>query len=692
MHTKQKQINIQKNENKPEIICNKVSKRFLLLSESVALGLEPEPRLDDFKIKKELGKGSFGQVFLAEHLKTKANYAIKAIDKRIKNNEEGIPYFRREIEIMNKIKHPNCVRFFGNFEDEKYCYFIMEYASKGNLYDLIQKNKKAGLDKVLVAKIIRELINTIHYLHSLNPPIIHRDIKPENILLTNENKIKLTDFGWANYMNDKDEKRNTLCGTPLYLAPEMIDNTGHGKPVDIWCIGVLLFELLAGFPPFYYETREALLKNIMKLHILWPKYPKKEIDSDAKDLISKILKLDPNKRISLEEMIKHPFFTRNCPEYPAFLEKTPLYENKPYIISKNIPADDLPIISKKIKINGVPKSQIKRMDTSPKHISPRIYNRNKNFNINYSNNNYTNIEENENTENKIDKGKYFNDEEKKILINNKSATNFFPKNKTYKKKINKYSDKKMEILLEKIKEYEKKDKENQTIINELSLKNKNLIEGNLTLNNKLKEMEEILKEKEEELKDKDCQIKILRSKKILLNYKNNYLNNISQNSDNEDNNYNCVNTKQNSYTSRTPDVSKRKKRIPITANVSHRKKYLINNNNIINKTNSGKFIQEGNDSYDISGKSTKINSLDSQEIDKLKRELKEEKEKHENELNALIKEIKSLKNENKNIKEKDKNEIIKLTQNLTENKKEIKKWKTKYKELEKIINDNNNDC
>ena len=111
------------------------------------------------------------------------NYAIKVIDKKNKANIEGKPYFRREIEIMYKIRHQNCVRLFGNFEDDNYCYFIMEYVPNGNLYTLLTSNRITGINIYIVASIMRQLISAIYYLHNLNPPIIHRDIKPENILL-----------------------------------------------------------------------------------------------------------------------------------------------------------------------------------------------------------------------------------------------------------------------------------------------------------------------------------------------------------------------------------------------------------------------------------------------------------------------------------------------------------------------------
>ena len=320
------------NENS-NIKINNVINRFLPISESVIKGLEPESKIDDFKILKLLGKGSFGKVLLSEHKKTKVKYAIKLIDKMDKNNLEGKPYFRREIEIMYKLHHPNCIKLYNHFEDEYYCYFIMEYLQNGNLYDLLKNspNKILPIDKV--SHIIKQLICSIYYLHNMNPPIIHRDIKPENILLDNNNIIKLTDFGWSNYIN-LTEVRNTFCGTPLYLAPEIIIGSGHDYKVDIWCIGVIIFELLIGRIPFIGKDRNTLMSNIVNGRICWDN----NIDIDAKDLISKILIVDPNLRISLEEMIKHNFIRKFCGNCDLDLVKPSNFDfYEPYIISKDTP-------------------------------------------------------------------------------------------------------------------------------------------------------------------------------------------------------------------------------------------------------------------------------------------------------------------------------------------------------------------
>jgi len=324
--------------NKIEI--NNVKNRFLPISESVAKGLEPEAKITDFQIIKELGAGSFGHVYLVTHKATKAQYAIKAIDKRNKANQEEKPYFRREIEVMYKIHHPNVVKLYGHFEDNNYCYFIMEYISKGNVYGLIPQDKKKRLNTQVVASLMKDVISAVYYLHNMKPIIIHRDIKPENVLLAEGLVAKLTDFGWSNYMQE-DEKRTTVCGTPIYLAPEIIKEEGHDEKVDIWCIGVLCFELITGNVPFQGSDIDTLKDNILHLKIAWPK----DINIDAKNLIKKILKSDPSSRISLEEMLQHPFFTKYFPNaVKSLIKPDENAEYKPFIISKDNPKTWDPLV------------------------------------------------------------------------------------------------------------------------------------------------------------------------------------------------------------------------------------------------------------------------------------------------------------------------------------------------------------
>ena len=336
-----------------KIQINNVKNRFLPIPESVTKCLEPEPKITDFQITKELGAGSFGHVYLVSHKTTKAQYAIKAIDKRNKANQSEKPYFRREIEVMYKIHHPNVVKLYGHFEDNNYCYFIMEYIAKGNIFNLIPHDNKKRLNVKVVASLMKDVISAVYYLHHMKPIIIHRDIKPENVLLGDGLVAKLTDFGWSNYMQE-DEKRKTVCGTPIYLAPEIIKEEGHDEKVDIWCIGVLLFELTTGNVPFQGNDIDTLKDNILHLRIVWPK----DINIDAKNLIKKILKLDPGSRISLEEMLQHPFFTKHFPNAVNNLIKPgDQGEYKTFIISKDDPNHWEPFVKSNEKVKENEKVQ-----------------------------------------------------------------------------------------------------------------------------------------------------------------------------------------------------------------------------------------------------------------------------------------------------------------------------------------------
>ena len=324
-----------------KVIKNNVSHRILPIAQSVLKGLEPEPKISDFNIIKELGSGTYGRVFLAEHKLTLAKYAIKTIDKRIHTSEKGQAYFKREIEIMYRVHHPNVVKLFGHFEDENFCYFIMEYIEEGNIYSVAPQNShKLSLKQI--ASIIKDVISAVYYLHHMQPKIIHRDIKPQNVLLNKDLCAKLTDFGWSNYYRQGEFKRLTMCGTLSYLAPEIINKEGHDEHVDIWCIGVLLFDLIAGYHPFNGYDMQTVRKNINKLKIKWPK----GMDHDASDLIYKILKYSPEERLSLRQILHHPFFTKFFPEAASCLvrpDKNISY--RIYLISRDNPLTWNPIFT-----------------------------------------------------------------------------------------------------------------------------------------------------------------------------------------------------------------------------------------------------------------------------------------------------------------------------------------------------------
>ena len=312
-------------------LLNDVKNRFLPLPRSAAEGLEHEAQKSDFDFLKELGVGSFGQVYLVKHKKTKAIYAIKSIDKSDDQNLEEKANFSREVEIMYKLNHPNIVKLYGHFEDNTYCYFIMQYIPKRSVYELIPKpGKKPNFQ--LIASVMKDLISAVYYLHNMKPIIIHRDIKPENILLDENSRAYLTDFGWSNYVQSF-KRRTTVCGTPLYLPPEMVNELGHDEKADIWCIGVLLFELCTGKVPFDGRDLETVKANILRLNISWPR----DIDPEVKDLISQILRLKPSSRLSIEEILSHRFFTKYFPNAVNELIKPEGQQNKIFVISKDDP-------------------------------------------------------------------------------------------------------------------------------------------------------------------------------------------------------------------------------------------------------------------------------------------------------------------------------------------------------------------
>ena len=280
---------------------NKVKKRCLILSPTVNAGLEPESKISDFDKEREIGKGGFGLVWKVIHKKTQKVYCIKVIKKDGIVQQKLVDQMNREIEIMYILNNPHCLRLKNHFEDDTNFYLVMPLASKGQLYRVLKKFRK--FDERTAAQILRETISALQYLHSFKPPIIHRDIKPENLLLNEGGRILLADYGWSNF-NMEGDVRKTFCGTPEYIAPEMLLKKGHDTRVDIWSIGILMFELLSGYSPFVAKSNQELYQNIRRLKIQWPK----DMPPLAKNLISKILKLNPADRPSFDEILNHQWF------------------------------------------------------------------------------------------------------------------------------------------------------------------------------------------------------------------------------------------------------------------------------------------------------------------------------------------------------------------------------------------------
>lgn len=257
--------------------------------------------LDDFDIGRPLGKGKFGNVYLAREKKSKYIVALKVLFKS-QLQKSGVEHqLRREIEIQSHLRHDHILRLFGYFHDKSRVYLILEYAPKGELYKELQKVKR--FDEKTSAKYVYQLADALKYCHSKK--VIHRDIKPENLLLGLTADLKIADFGWS--VHAPSSRRTTLCGTLDYLPPEMIEGNFHNENVDLWSLGVLCYELLVGQPPFETASNSETYTRITKVDIRYPSY----LSEGSKDLISKLLRHDPKKRLPLEEVMVHPWIVQN---------------------------------------------------------------------------------------------------------------------------------------------------------------------------------------------------------------------------------------------------------------------------------------------------------------------------------------------------------------------------------------------
>lgn len=263
-----------------------------------------------YEFKEALGSGSFAVVKRAIRKSDKQQFAIKCI-KKAKLNPEELAVVHDEVKIMHQIQHENCIRLFEMYESKKKVYMVIELLAGGELFDRIVT--KGSFSEKEAAAVMGSLTGAIQYLHGIG--IVHRDLKPENLLYadnTDNSPIKITDFGLAKLKPDPEKANSTMvtaCGTPGYVAPEVLMGTAYGPAVDLWSLGVILYILLCGFPPFYHENTNALYKQIKKGNYDFPSPYWDNISDAAKNLIAGLLTVDPKKRLAPAAVLQHPWIS-----------------------------------------------------------------------------------------------------------------------------------------------------------------------------------------------------------------------------------------------------------------------------------------------------------------------------------------------------------------------------------------------
>lgn len=259
--------------------------------------------LDDFELGAPLGAGQFGQVWLVREKIRNYILALKIIPKAIIKENDNYKQLRRELEIHTKLRSPYILKSYGHFHDKTNVYLILEYANNGELFKKLVEQGK--FDEKTASNYIYQVLSAVQTMHKSK--VIHRDLKPENILIGCDNKLRIADFGWS--VCNLDNKRSTFCGTQEYLSPEMIDRNVHNEKVDMWCVGILAYELLVGNTPFEMPdrtTRDAYRK-IKSLEYDLPKF----LSEKARNFIKKLLVVENVKRPGVSEMLHDPWIVNH---------------------------------------------------------------------------------------------------------------------------------------------------------------------------------------------------------------------------------------------------------------------------------------------------------------------------------------------------------------------------------------------
>jgi len=283
----------------------------------------PKVGLEDFDLLKVLGKGGFGKVMLVRKKNTTDIYAMKVLKKEAVIRRNQVTHTKTETTILKQIRHPFLTRMYFAFQNEGKLYMVLNYLPGGELFYRLKRETRFSIERVRLYS--SEIALGLGHLHSLD--MIYHDLKPENLLLDEVGHVCLTDFGLSKEMVTTANAAKTFCGTPEYLAPEILQNVGHGKAVDWWSLGTLVFEMLTGLPPFYSRNINHMYDKILRAELRCPSY----LPSDVTTLIQGLLIRDPIRRLGsgpgdIKELEAATFFQPLDFEKVYRKEYTPIYK------------------------------------------------------------------------------------------------------------------------------------------------------------------------------------------------------------------------------------------------------------------------------------------------------------------------------------------------------------------------------
>jgi len=271
-------------------------------------GNEPEEEekvtVENFSQLKVIGRGGFGRVLLVRKKDTKKVYAMKILKKSIIAARGEIEHTKTERNVLSRVENPFLAKLHWSFQTDDNLYFIMDFINGGELFHHLSKEKKFSEDRTKF--YAAEIVSGLQYLHNIG--VIYRDLKPENLLLSHKGHVVMTDFGLSKEgLNSTDATTNTFCGTPEYLAPEIIKGVNYTKAIDWWAVGTLIYEMLTGLPPFYTEDQDNMYHKIMTGELVIPAYFSQEVA----DIIRQFLQRDPNLRLQDTHKIRSHSWFRN---------------------------------------------------------------------------------------------------------------------------------------------------------------------------------------------------------------------------------------------------------------------------------------------------------------------------------------------------------------------------------------------